>query len=66
VRTTGPGGAVAAVDWLVAKYAQYQPLRPTGEAFSLAMDEVRWSSVGKDLNRSGDEQHRHHSRSHRR
>ena len=36
-----PAGA-AALDALVAKYAQYRDRRPAGPAYRVALDEVRW------------------------
>jgi PPOX class probable F420-dependent enzyme len=45
VHPTDDSDAVSAVDALVAKYEQYRDVRPTGEVFRLALDEVRWWSA---------------------
>jgi PPOX class probable F420-dependent enzyme len=45
VHLTDEPEAVSAVDALVAKYAQYRDVRPAGEVFLLALDEVRWWSA---------------------
>jgi PPOX class probable F420-dependent enzyme len=44
VHLCGESGALSAVDALVAKYAQYRDMPPTGEVFRVALDEVRWWS----------------------
>jgi PPOX class probable F420-dependent enzyme len=45
VHPTDDSAAVSAVDALVAKYEQYRDVRPAGEVFRLALDEVRWWSA---------------------
>jgi len=46
VHQTDDEVAVAAVDALSAKYAQYRERRPTGDVYRIAMDEVRsWTAA---------------------